>query len=332
MSSLCLNRPFSVRDVIIANPLVLAPMAGVCDGPFRLLCKEQGCALVYTEMISAMALTHDNRRTHQMMRISDEERPVSIQVFGPDPAVLADAARAAEKAGADIIDINMGCPVPKVVRNSEGSALMRDPERAWAIVRAVCGAAKVPVTVKIRKGWDESSVNAAEFAKGCAGAGASAVAVHGRTKAQGYSGKADWSIIARVVEAVDVPVIGNGDIRGPEDVARMMAETGCAGVMIGRAALGNPWIFEECLHYLRTGELLPGPTPSERIAMAARHLADSARHSGERTATSEMRKHLAWYIRGLRGATRVRDQINTAPDLEALRGILAEYRESMAPR
>jgi tRNA-dihydrouridine synthase B len=316
---------FDIARVRIANRLVLAPMAGVCDAPFRRICKEMGCGLVYTEMISAMALVHDNRRTLEMIQIFDDERPVAVQLFGSDPDVMARAAATLERLGADILDINMGCPAPKVVRSGEGAALMCRPGLAWEIVRAVRAACTVPVTVKIRKGWDAETANAVEFAVGCVEAGADAVAVHGRTRAEGYSGAADWSVITRVAQAVPVPVLGNGDVDSPEAAARMLDETGCAAVMVGRGALGNPWIFRRALSYLSTGQLLPEPEPCERIAMAMRHLSDVAAFKGDEAAASQMRKHLAWYVRGLRGAARVREAIMAAPTVSALQGVLAEY-------
>jgi tRNA-dihydrouridine synthase B len=318
-------RGFSIGAVRMENPLVLAPMAGVCDAPFRLICREMGCALTYTEMVSGMALVHANTRTMEMLAISEDDHPIAVQLFGSDPGVMARAAVMVEQKGADIIDINMGCPVPKIVKNREGSALMRDPERAWAIVRAVRKEVRVPVTVKIRKGWDDYSVNAVGFAEGCVEAGADGIAVHGRTREQGYSGEADWHIIAQVADALDVPVIGNGDVTCAEDALEIMEQTGCVGVMIGRGALGNPWIFRECLHYLDTGELLPEPELYERVSMALRHLDDAVEFKGERVAVREMRKHLAWYIRGLRGAARMRDAINTSESVEELRGIMLEY-------
>jgi len=316
---------FNIGQVPIDNPLVLAPMAGVCDAPFRRICKEMGCGLVYTEMISAMALVYDNRRTLEMLRIFDDERPVAVQLFGSDPDVMARAAFIVERLGADILDINMGCPAPKIVRSGEGAALMSRPELAWEIVSAVRAACDIPVTVKIRKGWDEETANAAEFAMGCVDAGADAVAVLGRTRAEGYSGAADWSIIARVARAVPVPVLGNGDVDSPEAAARMLDETGCAAVMVGRAALGNPWVFRRALSFISTGRLLPEPEPGERIAMAMRHLKEVAAFKGDETAASQMRKHLAWYMRGLKGAARVREVIMAAPTVSALQGVLAEY-------
>ncbi len=320
---------FDIARVRISNPLALAPMAGVCDAPFRRICKEMGCGLVYTEMISAMALMYDNRRTLEMLQIFDDERPIAVQLFGSDPDVMARAAVIVERLGADILDINMGCPAPKIVRGGEGAALMCRPGLAWDIVRAVRAVCSVPVTVKIRTGWDEETVNAVEFAAGCVAAGADAVAVHGRTRAQGYGGAADWSVIARVAQAVPVPVLGNGDVDSPEKAARMLDETGCAAVMVGRGALGNPWIFRRALHYFSTGQLLPEPRPDERISMAMRHLKDAAAYKGDEAAASQMRKHLAWYMRGLRGAARARDAIMAAPRVADLQDALMEYLDHL---
>lgn len=311
--------------VEVQNPLVLAPMAGVCDLPFRLICKEMGCGLVYTEMISAMALIYDDPNTARILAMDQAERPVGAQVFGSDPRVVARAAGIMQDHGADFIDINMGCPVPKIVKNGEGSALMRQPQLAADIVAAVRQQVRIPVTVKIRKGWDDETVNAVEFAVVCVEAGADAVAVHGRTRAQGYSGKADWNIIAEVSKAVDVPVLGNGDVTEPEHSSQLMSSTGCAGVMIGRGALGNPWLFSRALSYLQTGEIEPEPTARQRLHVALDHLERSIAFKGESVACKEMRKHLAWYIKGLRGAARIREAINNTPDCDGLRDVIRAY-------
>ena len=310
------------------NPLVLAPMAGVCDMPYRLICKEMGCGLMYTEMISAMGLKYGDRNTLKILEMSEDERPVAAQVFGSDPEVVAYGARIMETKGADLIDINMGCPVPKVVRSGEGCALMRRPDLAARIVERVKASVDVPVTVKIRKGWDDLTANAVEFARACVEAGADAVAVHGRTRSQGYSGKADWNVIAEVAAAVSVPVIGNGDVVEPEDAVRMLELTGCAGVMIGRGAMGNPWIFRRALHCLRTGETPAEPSPAERIGLALRHLDMAVAFKGEKVASKEMRKHLAWDIRGLRGAARMREVINSCPDSASLRRAMEGYLDA----
>ncbi|HHV61082.1 MAG TPA: tRNA dihydrouridine synthase DusB [Firmicutes bacterium] len=320
---------WSIGKITLQNPLVLAPMAGVTDLPTRLIAREMGCALVYTEMISDKALVFGNKRTLEMLKLSDGERPVAVQLFGSEPGVMAEAASMVRELKPDIIDINMGCPTPKIVKNGEGAALMRKPDLAAAIVEAVVGVAGgIPVTVKMRKGWDRHTVNAVEVAKAVVEAGAAAVAVHGRTRDQLYSGSADWGIIASVKRAVNVPVIGNGDVREPGDVRRMLEETGCDGVMIGRGALGNPWIFRRSLHFLLTGEVLPGPGAGERIRMAIRHLRMQVDLKGERMAVLQMRKHIAWYLKGLRGASRVRDAINVATGAGEMVDILESFLAS----
>jgi tRNA-dihydrouridine synthase B len=311
-----------IGPIVLANPVISAPMAGITDKAFRVLAREAGCGLVCTEMVSDQALLYGNPKTCNILNISGEASPVSIQIFGSNPDYMANAAEIAEDRGADIIDINMGCPTPKIVKNGEGAALMRDPWHAAEIVRAVVSRVKVPVTVKMRKGWDEKSVNAVELAKLVVDAGAVALTVHGRTRSQFYSGKADWEIIAAVKEAVAVPVIGNGDIWQPADALSMLELTGCDGIMIGRAALGNPWIFKRTLHLLKTGEYMPGPGPEERIKMALRHLNLLIENKGEQVAVWEMRKHAAWYTRGLPSAARIRDLINKAGCKEDLQKIL----------
>lgn len=301
---------FHIGGVTIANPVVAAPMAGVTDRAFRILAREQGCSLVCTEMISDQALIYGNPKTNILLDCRGEKGPVSMQIFGSSVEYMARAAEIVAGRGADIIDINMGCPTPKIVKNGEGAALMRDPERAARIVAAVVSRVDCPVTVKMRKGWDEDSINAVELARLVVQAGAAAVTVHGRTRSQFYSGAADWEIIRRVKESVDVPVIGNGDVSTPEDAARMLRDTGCDGIMIGRAAAGNPWIFSRTVHYLATGEILPPPTLEERRETAVRHYKLLVETKGEDVANREMRKHLAWYIKGLRGAARLRARVN----------------------
>lgn len=293
------------------NPFFLAPMAGITDAPMRLLAKEQGAALVYTEMVSAKGLKHSSRGSEGLLRIHPDEKPAAVQIFGSDPEVVGWAASELKTRENVILDINMGCPVPKVVRNGEGSALMQHPETAAAVVRAAVGHAEKPVTVKLRSGWDSRSVNAVEIAAMAREAGASAIAVHGRTRAQFYSGKADWSVIAEVVRAVDIPVIGSGDIFSGEDALRMMEETGCDYVMIARGALGNPWIFRDALA-LYSGRPLPdAPTPEEKIRMMRRHLDLAVAEKGERVAVVELRKHLGWYLKGEPGSAALRRQANS---------------------
>lgn len=318
-----------IGSIQLKNPVISAPMAGITDKAFRILAKEAGCGLVCTEMVSDQALLYGNVKTGAILNISGEVKPVSIQIFGSDPAYMAGAAEIVENCGASLIDINMGCPTPKIVRNGEGSALMKDPKKAVDIVKSVVAKVQVPVTVKMRKGWDDKSVNAVELARAVVDAGASAITVHGRTRSQFYSGKADWGAIAEVKRAVKVPVVGNGDIWSPADAKAMMHETGCDAIMIGRAALGNPWIFTRTVHYLETGELLPEPKPAEKVVMALRHLELLVQFKGERVAVWEMRKHAAWYTRGLRGSARLRDLINKAKSREEIESTFTLFEENI---
>lgn len=312
-----------IGNVLVPNQVVAAPMAGVTDKTFRILAKEKGCGLVFTEMVSAQALVYKNKRTWELLDLRGEAAPIAVQIFGSDPGIVAKGALLAENAGASIIDINMGCPAQKIVRNGEGSALMQNPQLAWKIVEETAKLIKIPVTVKIRKGWCSNKINAVEFALGCAAAGAKAISVHGRTREEFYAGKADWDIIRQVVEKVDVPVIGNGDLWFPQDGVRMLAETGCAGVMIGRASLGNPWIFSRTIAFLEQGILLPEPSLEERFSTALRHLELVVNRKGEARGVREMRKHLAWYVKGLSGAARIRNQLVQASTVEQVKKILA---------
>ncbi|MGE5653831.1 MAG: tRNA dihydrouridine synthase DusB [Bacillota bacterium] len=314
-----------IAHIDIPNPVVLAPMAGVTDLVFRRICREMGCGLLMTEMISDMGLVYSQQRTFRLVEVGAWEHPVSVQIFGSEPDPMERAAAIVTEIGGDLIDINMGCPAPKIVKNGEGSALMLDPIRAEAIVRAVVRASKQPVTVKMRAGWDSDHINAVELAKRVEDAGAAAVAVHGRTREQFYAGKADWGIIGRVKQAVSIPVIGNGDVWHPHDAVRLLRETGCDGVMIGRGVLGNPWLIKQTVHYLATGEMLPDPTAAERIEMAVRHLRDLVAYKGEYTGPREMRKHAAWYLKGLRGAAQTREQINQAKSQAEMESVLAAY-------
>lgn len=311
----------------LANQVILAPMAGVTDLPFRLLAKEMGCGLVYSEMVSDKGLIYDNATTKKMLTIDERERPVALQIFGSEPDCMGQAAKIVAAAGADIIDINMGCPTNKIVKNGEGSALMRKPDLAYRIIAAVVEAAGVvPVTVKFRKGWDDTSVNAVEIAKLAEQAGAAAVSVHGRTREQFYSGQADWNIIREVKQAVSIPVIGNGDVRTPQDAKRLLTETGCDGIMIGRGAQGNPWIFRHVTHYLATGEILPPPSLDERIDMLLRHLDMLVEHKGEYVGIREMRSHAAWYTKGLHRSAELRLTFNQAASKADFIRIMEDYR------
>ena len=311
-----------IGNPILENNVILAPMAGVTDLPFRLLCREQGAGCVVTEMVSAKAILYNNRNTKELMQIHPQERPAAIQLFGSDPDIMAQIAARIEDGPYDFIDVNMGCPVPKVVNNGEGSALMKNPKQAEKVLSAMVKAVKKPVTVKFRKGFNDTSVNAVEFAKMAEGSGVAAVAVHGRTREQYYSGKADWDIIRQVKEAVKIPVIGNGDIFTPQDAGRMMEETGCDGIMVARGAKGNPWIFRRINHYLDTGEILPGPSIEEIQAMILRHGHMLAAYKGEQTAMREMRGHVAWYTKGMPHSAALRNEINQVETLKGLAGLL----------
>ena len=299
-----------IRAVLRSNPLVLAPMAGITDFPFRRICREMGAGLVFSEMLSVEALVREHKRTFGMLHTDPSERPVVFQIFGSNPRSMAEAASIVSQGEVDFLDINMGCPVPKILKSGAGSALLRDLGRAREIMAAVVEASAVPVTVKIRIGWDAQNIVATDLSRAAETVGIAAVTVHGRTKAQGFSGRADWSMIKAVKDAVGIPVIGNGDVRSAQDAKRMLEETGCDGVMIGRAIEGNPWIFRETRRYLETGILPPHPTLDERRTVMLRHLKDMVRLVGEDIGVREMRKHLCWYTKGLQGGSEFRERIN----------------------
>lgn len=313
-----------IGNVELENPFALAPMAGVTDLPFRVLCKEMGAGLICMEMVSAKAITYKNKNTYALMEIEKSEHPISLQLFGSEPEVMREAAMQIEELPFDILDINMGCPVPKVVNNGEGSALMKAPKLAAEIVKMTVHAIHKPVTVKFRRGFDEEHLNAVEFAKRMEDAGAAAIAVHGRTRAQYYSGKADWDCIRQVKEAVSVPVFGNGDVVTVEDAERLMKETNCDGVMIGRAARGNPWIFREMKTFYETGEKMGRPSLEEMKEVIRRHAKLMVQYKGEYTAVREMRKHVAWYTGGLPHSAALRGKVNEADNLEALLALVDE--------
>ncbi len=315
-------KKLKIGNVELANSYILAPMAGVTDLPFRLLCKEQGAGLLCMEMISAKAIQYNNRNTKALLEIHPEEEPVSLQLFGSDPEVISEIAKRIEELPFAILDINMGCPVPKIVRNGEGSALMNQPKLVYEIVSKTAKAIQKPVTVKIRKGFNEESINAVEIAKIIEDAGAAAVAVHGRTREQYYSGKADWDIIRQVKEAVSIPVIGNGDVVSGESALAMMRETGCDGIMIGRGAQGNPWIFSELVEYEKTGVMPQRPSNEELKEMMLRHARLQIQYKGEYLGIREMRKHVSWYTTGLKNSAKLRGEINAVESYAELEELL----------
>ena len=318
-------KALKIGNVVIDIPIILAPMAGVTDLPFRLLCKQMGAGLLCMEMVSAKAIHYRNKNTESLMAIDERELPVSLQLFGSEPELMAEVAHSIEERPFALLDLNMGCPVPKVVNNGEGSALMKDPKLAAEIVHAISGAIQKPVTVKIRKGFDDAHVNAVEMAKRLEDAGAAAIAVHGRTREQYYSGKADWDIIRQVKEAVTIPVIANGDIDSPEAAKRCIEQTGADAIMIGRGAQGNPWIFREIRHYLECGEMLPRPDAEEVKTVLRQHAQLQMEVKGEYIGMREMRKHAAWYLAGFPHAARLRKQaceMEKLEDLEQLIGMI----------
>ena len=315
-------KKLQIGNVTLDNPIILAPMAGVSDLPFRLLCREMGAALVCMEMVSAKAIYYNNKNTDSLMEIHPDEVPASLQLFGSDPQILAEMAKRIEERPFSILDLNMGCPVPKVVNNGEGSALMKDPKLVEQILTALVRAIDKPVTVKIRKGFDDDHVNAVEIAKIAEACGVAAVAVHGRTRAQYYSGQADWDIIRQVKEAVSIPVIGNGDVTSPQKAEELVKQTGCDGIMIARGAQGNPWIFSEMITYEETGVLPERPSLEEIRDMMLRHARLQLKYKGEFIGIREMRKHVAWYTKGLKGSAKLREEINRVESYQELEELL----------
>jgi nifR3 family TIM-barrel protein len=297
-------------------------MAGVTDLPFRLICKGFDCGMVYTEMVSAKGLFYKNEKTNDLLYVDPKEHPAGVQLFGSDPQILREISKEVAESDVDFIDLNMGCPAPKITKNGEGSALMKNPQLIGEIIFETAKDLKKPLTVKIRKGFDDNQINAVEIAKIAEQAGASAITVHGRTREQFYSGKADWDIIKQVKSQVGIPVIGNGDIKTPQDAKKMLEYTGCDGVMIGRAAQGNPWIFKRTVHYLETGELLSEPTFDERAATIMQHAQMLIAYKGAYTGVREMRSHLTSYVKGIHGATDIRRALTTVETLEDIENLL----------
>lgn len=322
---------FKIGNIKMKNEVVLAPMAGVCNSAFRKIIKEMGCGLLYAEMVSDKALVYNNEKTKEMLYMTEEERPIAQQIFGSDKKSFVEAAKMVIKEmSPDIIDINMGCPVPKVaLRAQAGAALLKDPEKVYEIVKSVVEAVDVPVTVKIRSGWDHNSINAVEIAKVCEKAGASAITVHPRTRSQGYQGLADWSIIKKVKESVNIPVIGNGDIVSAKDAKKMIDQTGCDAVMIGRGVLGNPFLIKQVLTYLKTGELIPNQSPKEKIQTCLKHFDYLLQIKPEKIAVLEMRTHGAWYLKGLPNAVAVKKRLYEITTKEEFINTMKEYMETL---
>lgn len=318
-----------IGNIELENNVFLAPMAGVTDLPFRRICKSYGAGLVYSEMVSAKGLYYNDKKTAELMQINNDERPCAIQIFGSDPEIMAEVVPKVMEYRPEIIDINMGCPTPKIVNNGDGSALLKNPELIGKIVRAVSDASPVPVTVKIRKGWDGDSINAVEAAKIIEENGAAAVAVHGRTRAEYYSGTADWDIIRRVKDAVSIPVIGNGDIWSADDAKQLIDFTGCDAVMVARGAQGNPFIFRQINELMETGCVSYSPSPIERLSQALGHAEALVLSKGEARGVKESRKHIAWYIKGLPNASKIKSEIFKVSDIGTMRSILSEYIGSL---
>lgn len=322
---------WKIGNVEIKNRVVLAPMAGVCNSAFRRIVKEMGCGLIYAEMVSDKAVFYNNQKTLDMLYMTDEERPISQQIFGSDKESFSVAAKYIyENMHPDIIDINMGCPVPKVALHAQaGSALLKNPQKIKEIVETVVKTVPIPVTVKIRSGWDIEHINAVEVAKICEEAGASAICVHARTRSQGYSGKADWNIIKQVKEAVSIPVIGNGDVVDIYSAKRMLDETGCDAIMIGRASLGNPWIFKEINEYIENNTIINLPIPLEKIEMCIKHFKYLEDTKVSKVAVLEIRSHVAWYLKGIKGSNEIKNKIYMTNDIEEIKRILYGYKKEI---
>lgn len=323
---------WKIGNVKIDNRIVLAPLAGVSNHTYRKIIKNMGAGLVYSEMISTMGLTHNSEKTIELMKFSEEERPISIQIFGSDTESFVEAAKYIEKyIHPDIIDINMGCPVPKVALKSQaGSSLLKDPNKIKEIVSSVVSSVNIPVTVKIRSGWDQNNINAVLVAKKIEEAGASAIAIHARTRSQGYSGKADWNIIKEVKEAVHIPVIGNGDITSIYDAENMLKYTGCDAVMIGRGALGNPWLIKQCVEYVENNKILPNPKDIEKLDMIKTHYKMLKKDTTEKQALLEIRTHALWYIKGMKDNKEIKNKITAATKEDELFNIIDEYKKKLS--
>ncbi|WIF95645.1 tRNA dihydrouridine synthase DusB [Caminicella sporogenes] len=318
-----------IGNVQIENDLALGPMAGVTDLTFRVICKEMGCGLVFTEMVSAKGIYYGDKKTEKLLKIEEGERPVALQIFGSEPEIMAKVAEKLNNHNHDILDINMGCPTPKIVKNGDGSALLKNPKIIGRIVKSVVRASEKPVTVKIRKGWDESSINAVEVAKIIEQNGAKAISIHGRTREQFYTGKADWEIIKKVKEVVNIPVFGNGDVFTIEDAKAIKEITNCDGIMIARGAQGNPWIFKRINYYFQTGEILPPPSVEEKVSMCFRHLDMLIDNKGEYIAIREIRKHAAWYLKGIKNSAKIRNEINKSTSIKEIKNCLEKILNNL---
>lgn len=314
-----------IGNIELENNVFLAPMAGVTDRAFREICRTYGCGLVYTEMISAKGIYYKDKKTAGLMKIEENEQPAAVQIFGSDPEVMGDIAKTAAESGAVLLDINMGCPAPKIVNNGDGSALMKNPALAGKIIEVVAKAVNIPVTVKFRKGWDDEHINACEFARIAQESGAAAVTVHGRTRMQFYSGKADWNIIKEIKSRLSIPVIGNGDIFSAYDAKNMLEETGCDGIMVARGCEGNPFIFTQIKELLNDGSVEFNPSAEDKIECALKHAELLAKYKGENRGIKEARKHMAWYIKGMPNSGGIKEEIFKASDLDKMRQVLLEY-------